>query len=162
MMDNTYYVEVLKNIRSYFSDSAFDMIMAILIFIVFILLVLIFSKKIKDKKYVIVFIIMTIMLSVIGFAGYRYNINSMNYDIENEAFDNFNGEIFIRFGRLAYGHDDNTGKILGTNLTIVDLNNKYGTYPNYTSITYGRYSGTIIYGRNSRKVVYWNLVRLDC
>ena len=86
----------------------------------------------------------------------------MNYDIENEAFDNFNGEIFIRFGRLAYGHDDNTGKILGTNLTIVDLNNKYGTYPNYTSITYGRYSGTIIYGRNSRKVVYWNLVRLDC
>ena len=105
---------------------------------------------------------MTIILPVITFAVYRYNINSMNYDIKNETFDSYNGEVYIRFYKSRHGSYENTGKILGTDLTIVDLNNKYGTYPNYTSITYGRYSGTIIYGRNSKNVVYWNLVRLDC
>ena len=162
MMDNTYYVEVLKNIRSFFISQTDDIFGMLLFVLILILLILIFSKKIKDKKYVIAFIIMTIILPVITFVVYRYNINSMNYDIKNETFDSYNGEVYIRFYKSRHGSYENTGKILGTDLTIVDLNNKYGTYPNYTSITYGRYSGTIIYGRNSKNVVYWNLVRLDC
>ena len=161
-MNNTYYVEVLKKIKSQVLDSVFDSILVILIGLIFMLMVIIYFKKIKDKRYVIFLIIASIVLPVIGFVTYRYDLNNIDYDIENEAFDSFNGEIFISFGKLAYGHDDNTGEILGTDLTIVDLNNKYGTYPNYTPITYGRYKGTIIYGRHSKNVVYWDVVKLEC
>ena len=161
-MDNTYYVEVLKNIKSFFLDSTFDLILAILFTIVLILMVIIYFKKIKDKRYVIFLIIASIVLPVIGFVTYRYDLNNIDYDIENEAFDSFNGEIFIRFKKLAYGHNDNVGVILGTDLRIGDLNNKYGTYSNYTPITYGRYKGTIIYGRHSKNVVYWDVVKLEC
>ena len=161
-MNNTYYVEILKNIKSQLLDSVFNLILAILFAVVLILMIIIYFKKIKDKRYVIAFIIITIVLPVIGFVAYRYNLNNIDYDIENEAFDSFNGEIFISFGKLAYGHDDNTGEILGTDLTIVDLNNKYETYPDYTPITSGKYRGTIIYGRNSKRVVYWDVVKLEC
>ena len=157
-MDNTYYVEVLKNIKSFFLDSTFDLILAILFTIVLILMIIIYFKKIKDKRYVIAFIIITIVLPV----AYRYNLNNIDYDIENETFDSYVGEIKIDFLRLAYGHSEDTGKIRGTDLTIVDLNNKYETYPDYTPITSGKYRGTIIYGRNSKRVVYWDVVKLEC
>ena len=161
-MDNTYYVEVLKNIKSFFLDSTFDLILAILFTIVLILMIIIYFKKIKDKRYVIAFIIITIVLPVIGFVAYRYNLNNIDYDIENETFDSYVGEIKIDFLRLAYGHSEDTGKIRGTDLTIVDLNNKYETYPDYTPITSGKSRGTIIYGRNSKRVVYWDVVKLEC
>ena len=161
-MNNTYYVEVLKKIKSQVLDSVFDSILVILIGLIFMLMVIIYFKKIKDKRYVIFLIIASIVLPVIGFVTYRYDLNNIDYDIENEAFDSFNGEIFIRFKKLAYGHNDNVGVILGTDLRIGDLNNKYGTYSNYTPITYGRYKGTIIYGRHSKNVVYWDVVKLEC
>lgn len=66
-MDNTYYVEVLKNIKSFFLDSTFDLILAILFTIVLILMIIIYFKKIKDKRYVIAFIIITIVLPDLWF-----------------------------------------------------------------------------------------------
>ena len=100
-MNNTYYVEILKNIKSQLLDSVFNLILAILFAVVLILMIIIYFKKIKDKRYVIAFIIITIVLPIIGFVGYRYNLNNIDYDIENETFDSYVGEIKIDFLRLA-------------------------------------------------------------
>lgn len=113
MMDNTYYVEVLKNIRSFFISQTDDIFGMLLLFLYYIINIDILKKN-QSKKYVIAFIIMTIILPVITFAIYRYNINSMNYDIKNETFDSYNGEVYIRFYKSRHGSYENTGKILGT------------------------------------------------
>lgn len=128
------------------------------------------SKKIADnlekrlKIYVVLGIVSTLILVIfcaVGYIAYTARIQKMNTDIENGSFVELVGEIYIKPYRLKYGSSKNLGVISGTDLKIYDMNNENGLYAKYTPISRGKYYGTIIYGENSKTVVYWDVERIS-
>lgn len=180
-----YYTKTLKNVKSLYSTPDDVWIIFLIGFLVIIFILGLEYRKScgnpkrqnsrkmikrrrskapkKEDTNVIgsVAIVVLLVMCVYANLGLLSNYDKINRDIENGLFVETTGEFDIHYYRWKYGSNDNYGVVRDTDLRIHDIKNEYNTYAKYTKITAGKYRGSVVYGENSKKIVYWNLERIS-
>ena len=153
---------ILESALKYEKSQADIAIISVISILIILLVIYAKTNKriMRSDKWIIVAII---MVFIVAFAGVC--VQSKQFQ-DNIALDISSKEVVVFEGDFIF---DNNKKIYfyrnvftvdkgeQQRLIYIDSGNIYGTYPEHHILPEGENNGTIIYGKNSKIVLYWSL-----
>ena len=142
------------------------------------------KKKMVLISECIVLPLLTVIFVMIGWNIFNTKKENIYYDIDNETFKEYEGEFVIKphvsriansrsvitnYSNILFSTKEDFGRVIFSTLTwkysdfyndcyIIDMHNKKEIYDKYSNISFNKkYYGTIVYGEQSKAVVYWDI-----